>query len=321
MSDVFETLEKLGLVPVIKIDDPEKAVPLAKALQAGLLPCAEVTFRTAAGEESIRRISAAMPDMLVGAGTVLSPAQVDSALAAGAQFIVSPGFNPKVVAYCLEKKVPVIPGCANPSDIEAALEYGLTVVKFFPAEQAGGLPYIKALAAPYAGIKFVPTGGINAHNVAEYSAYNRILACGGSWMVPSEALAAGDFEKITRLCREAVFSLLNFSITHCAINSAQEKEAAATARFFASVFNLPSRETSASFFASDALEIMKTPGAGTHGHIALATTSAKRALAYFERQGLAINEHTIRTDANGEPTFAYLKDEIAGFAVHIIQKK
>ncbi|MDR2807682.1 MAG: bifunctional 4-hydroxy-2-oxoglutarate aldolase/2-dehydro-3-deoxy-phosphogluconate aldolase [Spirochaetaceae bacterium] len=321
MSVIFEKLERLGLVPVIKIDDPDKAVPLAKALQDGSLPCAEITFRTKAGEESIKRITQALPDILVGAGTVLTQAQVDAALAAGAQFIVSPGFNPKVVAYCLEKKVPVIPGCANPSDIEAAIEHGLSVVKFFPAEQAGGLPYIKALAGPYSGIKFVPTGGIGANNVASYISYNRILACGGSWMVPPDALNAGDFDKITRLCREALFSMLNFSVTHFAINSAHEKEAAATASFFASVFSLPFRETSVSFFASDAIEVMKSPGLGAHGHIAIATTSAKRAIAYLERQGLTINESTIRKDANGEPTFAYLSDEIAGFAVHIIQKK
>jgi len=186
MHAILEQLGKIGIVPVIKIDDAAKAVPLAKALIAGGIPCAEVTFRTSEGEEAIRRINKEVPDILLGAGTVLTIDQVDRAIAAGAKFIVSPGLNPKVLNYCIGKGIPHTPGCSNPSDIEIALEAGLDVIKFFPAEQSGGLAYIKAVAAPYPNLKFMPTGGINADNIATYLAYEKINACGGSWMVKDE---------------------------------------------------------------------------------------------------------------------------------------
>ena len=204
MNDIIKQIGLIGIVPVIALDRVEDAEPLADALIKGGLPCAEVTFRTAAAEESIRIMSEKFPQMLVGAGTVLTTEQVDRAVAAGAKFIVSPGLNPRIVKYCVDKGIPVTPGCSNASDIEQALEFGLDVVKFFPAEPAGGLNMIKALAAPYVGVKFMPTGGINAKNVKDYLAYNRILACGGSWMVKGDLVKAGDFEKIKELTKEAV---------------------------------------------------------------------------------------------------------------------
>ncbi len=204
MIKVLEDIQKLGIVPVVVIDDAKDAQPLAQALCDGGLPCAEVTFRTEAAEESIRIMSQKFPQMLIGAGTVLTTDQVDRAVAAGAKFIVSPGLNPRIVKYCVEKNIPITPGCSSASDIEQALENGLEVVKFFPAEPAGGLPMIKALAAPYVGVKFMPTGGINQENVKEYLKYNRILACGGSWMVKGDLIKAGDFDKITKLTKEAV---------------------------------------------------------------------------------------------------------------------
>ena len=204
MIKVLEDIQKIGIVPVVVIDDVKDAEPLAKALCEGGLPCAEVTFRTEAAEESIRIMAEKFPQMLIGAGTVLTTEQVDRAVAAGAKFIVSPGLNPRIVKYCVEKNIPITPGCSSASDIEQALENGLEVVKFFPAEPAGGLPMIKALAAPYVGVKFMPTGGINQDNVKEYLKYNRILACGGSWMVKGDLIKAGDFAKITELTKEAV---------------------------------------------------------------------------------------------------------------------
>lgn len=204
MNAVLEKIHELGIVPVVVLNDAKDAVPLAKALMEGGLPCAEVTFRTAAAEESIRLISQAYPEMLVGAGTVLTTEQVDRAVAAGAKFIVSPGLNPKVTKYCVDRNIPITPGCANPSDVEQALEFGLDVVKFFPAEQAGGLDYIKAIAAPYVDMSFMPTGGINANNVRKYLGYNRIWACGGSWMVKGDMIKAGEFDKIRALTAEAV---------------------------------------------------------------------------------------------------------------------
>ena len=179
------------------------AVPLAKALVEGGLPCAEVTFRTEAAEESIRLMAEQFPDMLVGAGTVLTKEQVDAAAAAGAKFIVSPGFDPEIVDYCLKKGIPVYPGCVSPSEVAQAVKRGLKVVKFFPAEPAGGLPMIKAMAAPYAGLKFMPTGGINAKNLEEYLSCDKIICCGGSWMVKGDLVKAGEFEKIKELTAEA----------------------------------------------------------------------------------------------------------------------
>lgn len=204
MNEVLEQMGKIGIIPVVVLNDAKDAAPLAKALCEGGLPCAEVTFRTDAAEESIRIMAEQFPQMLVGAGTVLTTEQVDRAVAAGAKFIVSPGLNPKVVKYCVDKGIPVTPGTCNPSDVEQAIELGLDVVKFFPAEAAGGLKMIKAMAAPYVGMKFMPTGGINAGNVRDYLAYDRILACGGSWMVSGKMVEAGEFDKIKEMTAEAV---------------------------------------------------------------------------------------------------------------------
>ncbi len=202
--DMQELIRKTGIVPVVVLDDAKDAEPLAEALIRGGLPCAEVTFRTAAAEESIRRMTAKFPEMLVGAGTVLTTEQVDRAVAAGAKFIVAPGLNPVTVKYCLEKGIPVFPGVLTPSEIEQALSLGLQVVKFFPAEPSGGLKMIQAIAAAYVGLKFMPTGGINAKNVGEYLADEKhILACGGSWMVKKDLIAAGEFGKIEEMAREA----------------------------------------------------------------------------------------------------------------------
>lgn len=204
MHEVLERLHELKIIPVVKINDVEKALPLAQALCLGGLPCAEITFRTAQAEEAIRRIAVAFPEMLVGAGTVLTVEQVDKAVAAGARFIVSPGFNPRVVDHCIELGIPITPGCSSPTDVEQALERGLEVVKFFPAENLGGVSMLKAISGPYGGLKFIPTGGINAKNISEYLAFTKVLACGGSWMVKDELINDSDFDTIEKLTREAV---------------------------------------------------------------------------------------------------------------------
>ena len=203
MNEVLERLGKIGIVPVLVLEDAKDAYNLGRALMEGGLPCAEVTFRTEAAEESIRILSRTYPEMLLGAGTVLTIEQVDRAVKAGASFIVSPGTNPEVVEYCVKKNIPIVPGTCTPSNVETCLEYGLELVKFFPAEPCGGLDFIKAIAAPYTGVKFMPTGGINAGNVKEYLKYDRILACGGSWMVKKDLIKAGDFDTIKELTQEA----------------------------------------------------------------------------------------------------------------------
>ena len=196
MNAVLEKLNKIGIVPVVVINNVEDAAPLAKALCAGGLPCAEVTFRTAAAKEAIKIMTETCPEMIVGAGTVLNAEQVDAAVEAGATFIVSPGLNPKTVKYCIEKGVPITPGTSSPSDIEQAIELGLDVVKFFPAEQSGGLAKIKAMAAPYVNMKFMPTGGINAKNINDYLSFPKVIACGGSWMVPAKLVDEKKFDEI-----------------------------------------------------------------------------------------------------------------------------
>nr|WP_296030479.1 bifunctional 4-hydroxy-2-oxoglutarate aldolase/2-dehydro-3-deoxy-phosphogluconate aldolase [uncultured Dorea sp.] len=203
MKSIEELFAELKVVPVVVLDDAKDAEPLAKALVEGGLPCAEVTFRTEEAAESIRIMTEVYPDMLVGAGTVLTTEQVDKAVESGAKFIVSPGFDPEIVDYCIEKNIPVFPGCISPSEVAQAVKRGLKVVKFFPAEQSGGLAMIKAMAAPYNMLKFMPTGGINTKNLKDYLACDKILCCGGSWMVKGDMIKAGEFEKIKKLTREA----------------------------------------------------------------------------------------------------------------------
>jgi 2-dehydro-3-deoxyphosphogluconate aldolase/(4S)-4-hydroxy-2-oxoglutarate aldolase len=203
MTDMLDKLGLLGVVPVVKIERAEDAVELGRALLAGGLPCAEITFRTAAAEEAIHRLSSSLPEIIIGAGTVLSVDQADQAVSAGAQFIVSPGFNPKVVDWCLDHQIPVTPGVATPTEIDMALDKGLKILKFFPAEALGGIKMLRALAAPYGGVKFIPTGGINPENLADYLGLPYVHACGGSWLAKSKLISAGEFAEITRLAKEA----------------------------------------------------------------------------------------------------------------------
>ena len=248
MDAIMKQFHDLGIIPVVKIDNAKDAVPLAKALCDGGLPVAEVTFRTDAAGEAIAAMCEAFPDMLVGAGTVLTTAQVDAAVKAGAKFIVSPGLNPDVVSYCKSIGVPIVPGVNNPSQIEQALALGLEVVKFFPAEASGGLAMIKAMSAPYGNLLFMPTGGINAANLNSYLSFGKVLACGGSWMVKSDMINAGDFAGITKLTQEAVAGMLGFGVKHIGINSANETEAKKTAELFSKIFGFPIVEIPISYF-------------------------------------------------------------------------
>ncbi|MBQ9005861.1 MAG: bifunctional 4-hydroxy-2-oxoglutarate aldolase/2-dehydro-3-deoxy-phosphogluconate aldolase [Atopobiaceae bacterium] len=204
MNSTLKKLQEIGLVPVVKIDDASKALPLAQALIDGGLPCAEITFRTNAAAESIRLMRKQFPEMIVGAGTVLTRTQVDAAIEAGATFIVSPGLNPDTLDYALGKGALMMPGISDASGVEAALARGIDTVKFFPAEPAGGLPYIKALAGPYANVKFMPTGGINLSNLGSYLSCPSILACGGTWMVAENLIAEERWDEITAICQDAV---------------------------------------------------------------------------------------------------------------------
>lgn len=317
--EILEQLSLAGLVPVIAINDADDAVPLCKALADGGLPVAEITFRTAAAEESIRRVHEQLPNVILCAGTVLTTDQVDRAVNAGAAAIVSPGLNPEVVKYCIEKGIPVCPGTANPSDVEVALSLGLNAVKFFPAEQAGGLKMIKAMCGPYTTMKFMPTGGINENNMLDYLAFDKIMCCGGSWMVPKDAVEAKDWARITAITKSAVAKMLGFELRHIGINNADAEEALQNAKLLAAIMGCEVKEGNSSNFAGTGFELMKKPGRGTHGHIAIATNSIKRAVWHMEQQGYKFVPESA-TVKNGKLIAIYLEGEIGGFAIHLVQK-
>ncbi len=320
MEALLKQIEEIGIIPVVKIDRAEDAVSLAKALCEGGLPCAEVTFRTAAAPDAIRAMVKAYPEMLVGAGTVLSAEQADAAMDAGARFLVSPGLNPDVVRHCIDRGYPMVPGVATPSEVEQAIALGLDVVKFFPSETAGGLAMIKAMSAPYTRIRFMPTGGINSSNLTSYLDNPKIIACGGSWMVNADLIKSGDFDAIRSLTQQAVEQMLGFSFAHIGINQADKSACQNSSDNITGLFGFAQRETSASIFAGEHLEIMKNMGPGTNGHIGIKTNYLFRAVAYLKRRGVQFKMESAKYDDNGRIKFIYLAEEIGGFAVHLVQK-
>lgn len=313
--NVLQRIYEIGIVPVIAIDDADKAVPLAKALVRGGLPAAEVTFRTAAAEEAIRRIVAEVPEMLVGAGTVLTKEQADRAIDAGVSFIVSPGFNPEITKYVIDKGMLMMPGTATPGEMEQAMSMGLSVVKFFPAEQNGGVAKLKAVAGPYQNLRWMPTGGVNEKNLLDYLKFNKIIACGGTWMVKKDLIEAENWDEIERLTRQAVQTMFGFKLAHVGINTENAEEAKKAADMFTALFGFAAKEGATNYFmGSNEVEIMKTPFHGRLGHIAISTNTLPRAVAYFKARGFKFRE------APFSDTVAYFEDEIAGFAIHLTQR-
>ena len=319
MNKILEKIGELGIVPVVKIEKAEDALPLGKALIDGNLPIAEITFRTSAAEESIKTLTKELPQLLVGAGTVLTVEQVKKAVSAGAKFIVSPGFNPKVVDYCIENSIPVTPGINNPTQIEMALERELEVVKFFPAEASGGLLLLESMLAPYTGIKFIPTGGINLNNLSSYLSYNKVHACGGSWMVKDSLISSGNFTEITRLTQEAVSTMLGFEFAHLGINEENKDKALNSANLLSHIFYFPIKEGTSSIFAGSRFEVMKKRFLGKHGHIAIATKDIHRAIYYLKMKGVSILPETAK-EKDGALKAIYLDQEVSGFTVHLLQK-
>ncbi len=317
MNDILKKIELLGVVPVVKIDDEKDALPLAEALIKGGLPAAEITFRTNAAEGAIKTISTAHPEMLVGAGTVLNTEQADKAMAAGAKFIVTPGFNEKVVRHCIDKGYPIVPGCPTPSDIELAIECGLDVVKFFPAENLGGIKMIQALAAPYVGVRFMPTGGINSGNIKSYLDSDKIVACGGSWMVKGDLISSGRFDEIERLTKEAVLTVLGFGFDHMAINSENAEKAKTIAEMFSNAFGFSPEEIPVSYYVTPEIEIMKNNLHGKNGHIAIRANNLDRAVHYLENKGFTFDLNSSKYDKKGALTFIYMNEEFGGFGIHL----
>lgn len=321
MKEAIKMIGDLGIIPVVTIADAQDAIPLAGALAQGGLPVIEITFRTGAAEQSIKKIASHFPETLVGAGTVLNVSQAERAVNAGAQFIVSAGLNAAVVQYCLEKEIPVIPGCSNPTDLIMAMELGLEVVKFFPAEALGGLKTLEAISKPFHQMKFIPTGGINLNNLNDYLALDSVWACGGSWMVKEELISKKNFAAVTRLTGEAVRRMLGFSLGHVGLNAPDPQASLAWAGRFAAIFALPVIEGKSSNHAGSIVEVRKSGTIGAKGHLAIKTRNMRRAIAFLQRRGIELDLDTARGPALEAPVSVYLKEEIGGFAVHLLQER
>ena len=315
MMDALQRLGIAGVVPVVVIENKEDAVPTANALLAGGIDVMEITFRT----DAIAAVAKECPDMLVGAGTIITLEQCKRAVEAGAQFIVSPGFCEEVVDWCVENNVAVTPGCVTPTEIMAGMAKGLKVLKFFPANVYGGLTAMKSLNGPFGGIKFIPTGGVNAKNLNEYIDAPFIHAVGGSWMCTKADISAHNFDKITALCAEARKIALGFEVAHIGINTADDQASLEVCNQLNAAFGFETKLGNSSNFSTSAVEVMKSPYLGEHGHIAIRTSSIPRAIVVLEKAGFKLDESTAKY--KGDKMMAvYLKDQIGGFAVHLLQK-
>lgn len=320
MRDILEQIHNVGIIPVIKIEDKDIAVDLAKALSDGGLNTIEVTVRNDTALESIHLIKEALPTFFVGAGTITNPELAQEAIAAGADYIVAPGLHIPTVEYCKRADVPIVPGCVTPSEIQQAMDLGLTTLKFFPAARFGGLAGIKDLAGPFASVKFIPTGGITMDMLGEYLSCNAIAAVGGSFMAKPDLIARHDWETITQQCRRCVELSLGFELAHVGVNCTDQDAAVEVAQAMDARFPLGVKVGGKSTFLGSAVEFMHTMYYGQNGHIGFRTNSPERAKAFFESRGLAVREDSIARDAKGNIKFFYLKDEVAGFALHVVKK-
>ena len=320
MNAVFEKIIAIGIMPVIaKLESEEDCSNLAAALEAGGVPAMEITFRMENAERYIRQVRQQHSGIVAGAGTVLTIEQARKALEAGAQFIVAPGLNPDIIRFCQERDVPVIPGVATPSEIEQAMSLGLQYVKFFPSEQVGGINAIKAISAPYKSMGFMPTGGLNLSNIADYFAFNRIIACGGTYMI-GKHLERREWSAITDLCRKSVQTMLGFQLAHVGINASDAGAAAAIASGLTQLLLLdPGKDGSSSVFAGSAVEVMKQPGPGANGHIGFRTPCLDRAVRYLKAMGVSFREETAKRAPDGSLKAIYFAREIGGFAIHLLQ--
>ncbi len=317
---MIKKLKQIGIIPVAKIENPAHAIPLVGALLKGGIPCIEVTFRSDTAEEAIRKISQERPEVLVGAGTVLNIEQAKSALGAGAKFLVTPGFNSKIVDFAQAEEVPIFPGVNSPTNIEAALEKRLEVLKFFPAEQSGGCEMLKAFAGPYQNVKFIPTGGIDINNLNDYLSLPNVIACGGSWLVAPKLINSEKFKEIEELAFKTVSTILDFSLSHIGINMKNKEVAMKNASEIFKLFGFPINIGKSSIFNGKEFEWMKKPFLGRNGHIAIGTRNVEAAIAFLERRGIAFKEET-RKEKNDELVAIYLDIELGDFAFHLVKKR
>lgn len=320
MSDVFERISEYGIVPLVTLDDPNDAVPLARALVEGGIPVAEVTFRTSAGGEAIKRMAKEVPEIIVGAGTVHDIDHAKETLDNGGKFVITPGFNAKVVDWCVKNNMPVCPGTVVPSDIEEAMNFGLKLVKFFPAEAYGGINTLKALAGPFGAMKFVPTGGVGLNNLTDYLDLPNVAAVGGSFVPPSKMVKEKDWAGISKLCRQIMDKVFDFTVGHVGINAETTENASNVTQGIQALFDTDRRETDMAFFSGNLVEVMKIPFVGTHGHICVDTRDLPRAMAMLKRKGVELDTDKFYYDAKGKLMTVYLKGEVGGFALHIRQR-
>jgi len=320
--DVMKRIGEIGLVPVVVLEDAADAVPTAKALLEGGLGIMEITMRTAAGIQSIKNVREAYPDdVLVGAGTILTLEKCKEAVEAGAQFIVSPGFNPEVVKWCVENNVPITPGCVTPTEIDQALSFGIKTVKFFPANVYGGINGCKALQGPYksAGVKFIPTGGVNNDNLTDFADKPFIHAIGGGWLCNPSDVKNKNFAALTETAKKSIDVLLGFELAHIGINAENAEESLEICKCLSGAFNFPVKEGNSSNFAGTGIEVNKSKGLGKNGHIAIKTNSIERAAYYLSMRGYELDPETAKY--KGDKMIAvYLKNEFGGFAIHLLQK-
>ena len=320
MNPIMERVYEIGIIPVIAFNSVDEAVPLCKALVAGGLPAAEVTFRTACAEDCIKKIHDEVPEMLLGAGTVLTTEQADRAMAAGASFLVSPGFDPNVTKHVIEKGGIMMPGTCSAGEMQQAMNLGCEGIKFFPAEANGGVAMLKNIGGALKTAKWMCTGGINAKNVNDYLAYDQIFAVGGTWMCKSDKIKAGAWDEITAMCKEAVDTMLGLELAHIGINCADDTEAMKTAETLGALLNMAVKPGNSSIFVGKKeFEIMKKPGRGTHGHIAIRTNNVDRAIYHLGLRGVKFDMDS-KNVKNGKTVAIYMADEIAGFAIHLVQK-
>lgn len=319
MEEILKRLANAGVVPVVVLEDAKDAVPTARALLAGGIDVMEITFRTAAAADAIQAVCAQCPDMLVGAGTVITLEQCKRAVDMGARFIVSPGFDEEVVKWCVDRQIAVTPGCVTPTEITAAMKLGLKVVKFFPADVYGGASAMKALSGPFGGIKFIPTGGVNGQNCGAYCAAPFVHAVGGSWICAKADIAAGSFDKITALCKQARAAILGFEVAHVGINCESAEDSMAVCQQFQQAFAFETKAGNSSNFSTPAIEVMKSMYLGKNGHLAIRTNSIPVAISELEKQGYSVDLDTAKFKG-GRMIAVYLKQAIGGFAIHLLQK-
>lgn len=319
-SENMKFINDIGFVPLVVANNTEDAVALGKALVAGGIPIAEVTFRTDEALACMKAMSVEVPELLLGAGTVHTVAQAEAAVAAGATFIVTPAFNPAVIEWCLDKQIDIIPGTVSPAEIEQASAYGLKVCKFFPAGVYGGPKALKAFAGPFSDMKFLPTGGVDEKNMEDYLALPNVFALGGSFLTPSAMLKAKDWTGITRTCQSIMQSLFGFSLGHIGLQPQTEKEAEEITDTLCRIFLQEKINTPGAFFAGSIAEICKKETAGEKGHICIDTYDLERAMAYYHRKGIAFNKDRCFYDDQGRIKVIFFAETTGGFSMHLRRK-